>query len=139
MAGRKMSQGQKRRLQQRIVQAEVNARAEFERQMLSDGPSPHPSPVPQGEWIKPVLLVSENNGFLVTNWRQGWRWFSNLALGSIVAINSVPMPPELLHALPPDTQSKVTIGLAVLGIVGRLINQSKHPLPPSQDGVLHDD
>ena len=122
MSGRKLTIGQKKRLRQRIDEARMKERqaveAELKQQMT--------------EQLQPVLLVSENNGVLVSNWKQGWRWFSNLALGAIVAINTAPLPAEVLAALPPDTQSKVTIGLAVLGIVGRFVNQAKRA------EVLHD-
>lgn len=60
---------------------------------------------------------------LVPNWRQGWRWFSNMALTAIIAVNTTPIPPELIGALPPDVQHKATIGLAVLGLIGRFIKQ----------------
>ncbi|MGQ0979236.1 hypothetical protein ACT4V8_11895 [Acinetobacter baumannii] len=44
------------------------------------------------------------------------------------------MPPELIATLPADAQSKITLGLAILGLVGRFINQSKpKPLPPASD------
>lgn len=66
---------------------------------------------------------------LVENWQQGWRWFSNIAMTAIVAINTAPIPPELVAVLPPDTQQKVTISLAVLGLIGRFIKQEM----PKQD------
>lgn len=66
---------------------------------------------------------------LVDNWKTGWRWFSNIALTSIVAINTAPIPPELIQVLPPDAQQKVTISLAVLGLIGRFIKQET----PKQD------
>jgi hypothetical protein len=66
---------------------------------------------------------------LVDNWQQGWRWFSNIALTAIVAINTAPIPPELIQVLPPDTQQKVTIGLAVFGLIGRFIKQKTNTLP----------
>ncbi len=62
---------------------------------------------------------------LVPNWRRGWRWFSNIALTAIVAVNTTPIPPEIIGALPPDTQQKATIGLAVLGLIGRFIKQKE--------------
>jgi len=118
---RKLTQGQKKRQRQQVEQARLDERhktfAAIRNQQQGLPMKPYDPP--------PVLLVSENNGVLVSNWRQGWRWFSNLALGAIVAINTAPLPPEVIAALPPDTQSKVTIGLAVLGIVGRFINQAK--------------
>lgn len=62
---------------------------------------------------------------LVENWKQGWKWFSNIALASIVVINTTPIPPELVQALPPQTQQHLTIALAITGLIGRFINQSK--------------
>lgn len=122
MSGRKLTIGQKKRLRQRIDEARMKERQAVEAELKQQ----------ITEQLQPVLLVSENNGVLVSNWKQGWRWFSNLALGAIVAINTAPLPAEVLAALPPDTQSKVTIGLAVLGIVGRFVNQAKRA------EVLHD-
>ncbi len=93
--------------------------------------------------IKPVessvRLTSSLNtkfGFWVHNWQTGWKWFSNVALAGIVAVQAFydTLPPELVTALPADTQSKITLGLAVLGLLGRFINQSKpKPLPPASD------
>lgn len=93
--------------------------------------------------IKPVessvRLTSGLNtkfGFWVHNWQTGWKWFSNVALAGIVAVQAFydTLPPELVTALPADTQSKITLGLAVLGLLGRFINQSKpKPLPPASD------
>lgn len=118
---RKLTQGQKKRQRQQVEQARLDERHKVVTAMKQQrAESPQPAFAITG-----TVLVSENNGVLVNNWRQGWRWFSNLALGAIVAINTTPLPPEVLAVLPPDTQSKVTIGLAVLGIVGRFINQAK--------------
>lgn len=93
--------------------------------------------------IKPVessmQLVRGSNmklGFWVHNWQTGWKWFSNVAFAGIVAVQAFydTLPPELVMALPADTQSKITLGLAVLGLLGRFINQSKpKPLPPRSD------
>lgn len=60
---------------------------------------------------------------LVDNWQHGWKWFSNMALTAIVAINTAPIAPEIIQILPPDTQQKVTISLAVFGLIGRFIKQ----------------
>lgn len=86
------------------------------------------------DYVSGLLEQTHHTGVMVKNWQQGWKWFSNLALAAIVAINTSPIPPEILNALPPDTQQKVTIGLAVLGLLGRFINQSKpKPLPPVKE------
>lgn len=60
---------------------------------------------------------------LVDNWRSGWKWFSNIALTGIVAVNTAPIPPEVIQVLPENTQHQVTVGLAVLGLIGRFIKQ----------------
>jgi hypothetical protein len=93
--------------------------------------------------IKPVessmqLLRGSNMklGFWVNNWQTGWKWFSNVAFAGIVAVQAFydTLPPELVMTLPADTQSKITLGLAVLGLLGRFINQSKpKPLPSASD------
>lgn len=70
-----------------------------------------------------------NKGLLVSNWKTGWLWISSLAFAGIVATQSFydSLPPELIASLPADTQTKVTMGLAVLGFIGRFINQSRKP------------
>jgi hypothetical protein len=85
----------------------------------------------------PATIESRPSGFLVDNWQHGWKWFSNLALTAIVAVNAVPIPPEVINALPAHTQSTVTIGLAVVGVLGRFINQARNkPLPPISNEVV---
>lgn len=92
------------------------------------------------ESVTAALESTNNTGFLVANWKDGWKWFSNLALTAIVAINTVPVSPEMLDALPPDIRQQVTIGLGVIGILARFINQSKvKPLPPLVENEVTDD
>ena len=76
-------------------------------------------------YLAGMLDETQHTGLLVANWKNGWKWFSNLALAAIVAINTSPIPPEIIDALPPDARQQVTIGLAVVGILGRFINQSR--------------
>lgn len=77
----------------------------------------------------PQLLVSKNNGIVVSNWRNSWKWMSNIAFALIIAIQAFfdTLPPELIATLPHDAQSKITMVLAVLGVIGRFINQSRQP------------
>lgn len=77
----------------------------------------------------PQLLVSKNNGVVVSNWRNSWKWMSNIAFALIIAIQAFfdTLPPELIATLPHDAQSKITMALAVLGVIGRFINQSRQP------------
>ncbi|WP_119689334.1 hypothetical protein [Acinetobacter nosocomialis] len=80
-------------------------------------------------------------GVLVHNWRKGWKWFSNVAFAGIVAVQTFydTLPPELIATLPADAQSKITLGLAVLGLIGRFINQTKpKPLPPASETIKED-
>lgn len=76
-------------------------------------------------FVSAELIAESSDGMVVPNWKQGWKWFSNLALAAIVAINTSPIPPEIIDALPPDARQQVTIGLAVVGILGCFINQSR--------------
>ena len=62
---------------------------------------------------------------LVKNWKDGWRWFSNVAFTAIAVVNSAPLPPELIDAMPDNIRVHVTVALAVVGVVGRFIDQSK--------------
>ncbi|MCU4481237.1 DUF7940 domain-containing protein [Acinetobacter ursingii] len=68
-----------------------------------------------------------NNSPIVSNWQNSWKWFSNIAFALIVAVQAFydALPPEVLTALPADTQQTITAVLAVLGILGRFINQSR--------------
>lgn len=69
-----------------------------------------------------------NNSPIVSNWKNSWKWFSNIAFALIVAVQAFydALPPEFLTALPPDTQQALTAVLAILGILGRFINQSRN-------------
>lgn len=69
-----------------------------------------------------------NNSPIVSNWQNSWKWFSNIAFALIVAVQAFydALPPEVLTALPADTQQTITAVLAVLGILGRFINQSRN-------------
>lgn len=72
-------------------------------------------------------------GFFVGNKTSSWKWFSNIAFAGIVAVQAFydALPAELITSLPDGTQSKITVVLAILGFLGRYINQSKaKPLPP---------
>ncbi|MCX5466508.1 hypothetical protein [Acinetobacter nematophilus] len=75
-------------------------------------------------------------GLLVANKSKSWAWFSNIAFGLIVAVQAFfdTLPPELIATLPTDAQSKITMGLAILGVAGRFINQSRKPKPLPEVG-----
>ncbi|MHA4952228.1 hypothetical protein FR838_18455 [Acinetobacter pittii] len=98
----------------------------------------NPSKVVEPQYIQGIHGSTKQFGLFVHNWRTGWKWFSNVAFAGIVAVQTFydTLPPEVIMALPTDTQSKITLGLAVLGLLGRFINQSKPtPLPSASDTV----
>jgi multisubunit Na+/H+ antiporter MnhB subunit len=62
---------------------------------------------------------------LVPNAKQAWRWFSVQALTLIAALQVAweTLPPDAVNVIPADWRGYITLGLAVLAIVGRLIDQ----------------
>ncbi|WP_314338905.1 hypothetical protein [Acinetobacter guillouiae] len=76
-----------------------------------------------------AVPASTAQGLLVSNKTKSWVWFSNIAFALIVAVQAFfdTLPPELIATLPVDAQSKITMALAILGVVGRFINQSRKP------------
>jgi hypothetical protein len=62
---------------------------------------------------------------LVPDARQGWRWYSNLAMALAGAIESawLAVPDDLKADISPDAKSAVTVALMVLGIFGRMVKQ----------------
>lgn len=83
-----------------------------------------------------AVPVTTTQGLLVANKSKSWAWFSNIAFGLIVAVQAFfdTLPPELIATLPTDAQSKITMGLAILGVAGRFINQSRKPKPLPEVG-----
>ena len=62
---------------------------------------------------------------LVPNAGQAWKWFSVQALALIAALQVLweTLPAEALAVIPVDWRGYITLGLAVLALVGRLIDQ----------------
>ena len=62
---------------------------------------------------------------LVYNWRNSWRWYSQLAATGAVAIQGawVMLPPDLAAQAPQWAVHAATVGILVLGILGRLVDQ----------------
>lgn len=83
-----------------------------------------------------AVPATTTQGLLVANKSKSWAWFSNIAFGLIVAVQAFfdTLPPELIATLPTDAQSKITMGLAILGVAGRFINQSRKPKPLPEVG-----
>jgi hypothetical protein len=62
---------------------------------------------------------------LVDNARDAWRWFSVQAMALAVAVEGawLAMPLDLKTRIPETWVDAVTMGLLVLGIFGRLVDQ----------------
>lgn len=63
--------------------------------------------------------------YLVDDWRQCWRWFSTHALAVAVALQAtwLELPPEWKAAVPAQLVHFMTIGVLVMGFLGRLLRQ----------------
>lgn len=64
---------------------------------------------------------------LIDNVNKAWRMVSVQAMVAAGAVQLAweSLPPSLLASVPPDVVKYVTLGLLVLGIVGRLVKQDK--------------
>ena len=91
--------------------------------------------------IMATLGETVHTGLIVQNWHTAWKWISTWAFGLIAYVSVAGIPPEVLALVPEASQSKVTAALALLGFVGRFINQSRvysksSPTPPlEKDGL----
>lgn len=68
---------------------------------------------------------------LVENARSAWRWFSVQAMVLAGAIQGAWMfiPDDMKASIPPGIVQGVTIVLLVLGVAGRLVDQSPKDTP----------
>lgn len=60
---------------------------------------------------------------LVKDWRQGWKWVSSWALALIIFLTTVPLPDELLNAIPEPLRVQLLGAIAVVGLVMRFVKQ----------------
>ena len=67
---------------------------------------------------------------LVSDWRDSWRWLSMQAMGWALVVQGAwqMIDADMRSSLPEWLVQALTIGLLALGIVGRLVDQSK-PAP----------
>lgn len=72
-----------------------------------------------------LLEETRYTGLIVQNWHTAWKWISTWAFGLIAYVSVAGIPPEVLALVPEASQSKVTAVLALLGFVGRFVNQSR--------------
>lgn len=75
-------------------------------------------------------MTHKNKIKLVSDWREGWRWFSTWALLALVYLTLNPLPPEVLVFIPEPHRDKMVAVIAIAGFVLRFVKQSK--------GVRHD-
>lgn len=120
--------------------------ATLEKDRLKQVQRPPPPEITAGPSLRysPTLETSiestEDSGFFVANWRNGWKWISNWTLAGIAYVSVYGVPQEVIELLPVATQGKVTATLAVLGLIGRFINQTKpKPLPALVENEVGDD
>lgn len=66
---------------------------------------------------------------LVSNWQHSWRWFSVQAMVAAAALQGawVTLPKDLLQHISDDVRTILVMAILVLGVVGRLIDQSGDP------------
>jgi hypothetical protein len=63
----------------------------------------------------------------VEDWRSGWKWLSVHCMTLAIAVQGAWMwlPPDLKSTLPQEIVSGISIGLLVLGVIGRFVKQEK--------------
>lgn len=95
---------------------------------LKDSLTPSNSPL-SGGGISPVTSL------IVPNWHTAWKWISTWAFGLIAYVSVAGVPPEVIALVPEASQGKVTAVLALIGFVGRFLNQSRNtPQSPFDKG-----
>lgn len=75
--------------------------------------------------ISEIIGETQRAGLLVKNWHTAWKWLSTWAFGLIVYVSVAGIPPEIMALIPEASQGKATAVLALLGFMGRFINQSR--------------
>ncbi len=64
---------------------------------------------------------------LVADWKSCYKWLSVNCMVLAAAFQGawIYIPEDLRQAMPPGIVTAITVGLLFLGVVGRLINQTK--------------
>ncbi len=112
-----------------VSNAELNRRLQQQKAHLLNNRLQQTQPL---QYVTATIGTIENQaGVFVHNWRSSWKWISNWCFGLIVFFAVTPIPPEILTALPTNVRAYVIAFMALCGIAGRYINQSKaKALPP---------
>lgn len=68
---------------------------------------------------------------LVANWKRAWRWFSvqTMVLAGALQGAWVFVPDDMRASIPHAIVQGITIALLVLGVVGRLVDQTPKGKP----------
>lgn len=68
---------------------------------------------------------------LVPNWKRAWRWLSVQAMLLAVSLQGawMAMPDEMRASVSPNVVQAFTIVLLVLGVIGRMVDQSPKDKP----------
>lgn len=130
--------------------ADLSLQVENLKRQLSDQAKRHQARVTelkehierQAQQLLPVITSIESSihhtGFWVKNWWTWWKWLSTWAFAAIAYISIAGIPPEVMALIPEASQGKVTALLALLGFVGRFVNQNRaKALPPVVDENDH--
>jgi len=66
---------------------------------------------------------------LIPDWKKAWRWFSVQALIAIAALPVVwsMLPSDVKGFLPDGWEPWILVGLALAGLIGRVIDQNRAP------------
>lgn len=72
-----------------------------------------------------IFEEKPHTGLLVKNSHTFWKWLSTWAFAAIAFVSISGVPPEVLALIPEASQGKVTAAIAILGFIGRFINQSR--------------
>lgn len=140
--GRKVPQSVKtQRKIHAAVEKSVTENKRFYDGVIARRDQKHANEIAQMQQSPQPLFTKEglksNSGLFVANKSKSWAWFSNIAFALIVAVQAFfdTLPPELIATLPTDAQSKITMALAILGVIGRFINQSRSKPKQGADHV----
>lgn len=66
---------------------------------------------------------------LVSNWKDGWKWFSVWAMLVMTIVAALPLSPELMVQIPAELHSKILFAAGIAGILLRFIKQG--PVTPA--------
>ena len=74
---------------------------------------------------------------LIPDWRQCWRWTSMHAMAGAIVVQGAwqVLDSDMRASIPAALVRGLTVGLLVLGIVGRLVDQTKKCDPTDSAGA----